>query len=181
MVKGKAISRIRLENENCVSYSKKHQVTEVKSMSQNVFVYGSLMFPEIYRKVTGSVPELTDAKLPGFRRYAVEGRGYPAIAPESEGNVEGKLLINVSDDELQALDSYEGISSGLYSRCRVQVEGPNGQVEAETYVAGYALEKRLKGEWDPAEFEKSYLGKPSARIAADFRAIEDNKLNENQS
>jgi len=141
-------------------------------MGHNVFVYGSLMFDAVYKGVTGRLPEFADARLPGFRRFAVvdvdADRPYPAMLPEPGGVVDGKIAIGVTDSELAELDKFEEVETGLYSRHSVTVEGPNGTIEAQAYVAGESLRPKLSGDWDPEVFEKLQLPKFLAEVFPSF-------------
>jgi len=144
-------------------------------MVHAVFVYGSLMFPPVYEGVTGTRPEFSDVTLPGFNRYAVkdsEGSAYPAMIPAVGGLVDGKLIVNVTDDELAALDRFEEVSSGLYSRRRVTVEGPSGPIEAEAYIAGESLRGKLSGDWDVETFARLKLPDYLVRVVGQFRQEE---------
>ncbi|WP_255151164.1 gamma-glutamylcyclotransferase family protein [Halorarius halobius] len=89
----------------------------------DVFVYGTLLDPH---QALAVVPDATfgaDATLHGV--HAVEGE-YPTLAPG--GTVEGQLL---TTEQMEALDRYEGVDSGLY--VRVSVPTDDGRT-AEVYV-----------------------------------------------
>jgi gamma-glutamylcyclotransferase (GGCT)/AIG2-like uncharacterized protein YtfP len=148
-------------------------------MARQIFVYGSLMFPPVYEGVTGTTPEFSDAKLPGFSRLAIhdaERTPYPAMVADPAGAVPGKLVSGVTDDELAALDRFEEVAAGLYSRRVVTVQGPSGYVEAEAYVASDELRTKLHGAWDPSVFEKEHLEKYLGTVVAQFRAEEGSRL-----
>ncbi|OVE83977.1 gamma-glutamylcyclotransferase family protein [Natronolimnobius baerhuensis] len=97
-----------------------------------VFVYGTLTEPNRVQDVLAvdtsdssqRDPSLFDgpAVLEGLHR--VEGR-YPTLAPG--GHVEGRLLC-VDDQELERLDRYEGVDTGLYTRVSVPGDGLEGPV-----------------------------------------------------
>jgi len=126
----------------------------------NIFLYGSLMFPAVYEGVTGVSPTMDDAALDGYRRYAVQnpqGSSYPGIIAQAGCSVSGKLVRNVSKDEVAALDAFEGLDRGLYSRERVIVRSGDTALTAFTYVAGPALLPYLAGEWSAEDFERTKL------------------------
>lgn len=54
--------------------------------SSSVFVYGSLMAPEVLHIVLQRLPANTPAVLPGYARYAIQNRVYPAIVRSSKGH-----------------------------------------------------------------------------------------------
>ncbi|MEF8826163.1 MAG: gamma-glutamylcyclotransferase family protein [Halapricum sp.] len=79
--------------------------------------------------IAGSIKEFEyegSATLSGLHR--VEGK-YPTLAPG--GRVEERLL---RTDEIDRLDAYEGVDSGLYVRVSVPVEGPGDRESAAVYV-----------------------------------------------
>lgn len=148
-------------------------------MGHHVFVYGSLMFAPVYEGVTGADPEFSDAKLPGFSRFAIhdaERTLYPAMVPDPAGVVVGKLVSGVSDEELAALDRFEEVAAGLYSRRAVTVQGPSGYVDAEAYVASDELRGKLQGSWEPNVFEALHLGEYLATVVAQFKVEEFTRL-----
>jgi gamma-glutamylcyclotransferase (GGCT)/AIG2-like uncharacterized protein YtfP len=79
-----------------------------------VFVYGTLTDPDRAAQVLDSFDYEGGATLTGLHR--VEG-AYPTLAPG--GSVTGRLL---RTEEIEALDDYEGVDRGLYTRVSVPVE-----------------------------------------------------------
>jgi gamma-glutamylcyclotransferase (GGCT)/AIG2-like uncharacterized protein YtfP len=92
----------------------------------DVFVYGTLTDRDRTAAVLGpgGFSDLGPARLRGLRR--VDGR-YPTLAPG--GRVDGRLL---HTERLEALDRYEGVAAGLYTRVPVPVAGDEGR--ASVYV-----------------------------------------------
>ena len=89
----------------------------------DVFVYGTLTTPDQVATVVDSYAFVGPALLHGL--HLVEGR-YPTLAPG--GEAAGRLL---RTDEIDRLDAYEGVDSGLY--VRVSVPRADGG-EAAVYV-----------------------------------------------
>lgn len=88
-------------------------------MAANLFVYGSLMFPEIWESLVRSVYQSAPATLLGYKRTRIVGDCYPVIRPATHGDfVTGQIHWRVSDADLRRLDQFEG---KLYRRRRVQV------------------------------------------------------------
>lgn len=85
----------------------------------DVFVYGTLTDPETVAEVVDSYAFVGSAVLEGL--HPVEGE-YPSLAPG--GDTGGRLL---RTEAIEALDEYEGVSSGLYVRASVPLEGPDGE------------------------------------------------------
>lgn len=99
-----------------------------------LFAYGTLMDPGRLAAVCGRTPEgPVPAVLRGFIRRET-AYGYPAIFPaEPEAAVPGVLWIGLTPLELVALDEYEDLGLA-YQRRLLQVETPQGIVEAWVYV-----------------------------------------------
>ena len=90
----------------------------------DAFVYGTLRDPERARELLGHADFGPDALLRGLHR--VDAR-YPTLAPG--GETRGRVL-RLRDDDLEALDAYEGVDRGLYVRVRV----PGDQGALWTYA-----------------------------------------------
>ncbi|KAK3286060.1 hypothetical protein CYMTET_6363 [Cymbomonas tetramitiformis] len=119
-----------------------------------IFVYGSLLAPEVLQVLLGRVPQNTEATLKGHRRYAICDRVYPAVIEEATGSVRGKVLWGLSEQEKAILDEFE---DDEYERktLLVQTEG-SGETEAEVYV--YAAGKgNLLPDWSYEGFRQVHL------------------------
>ncbi len=61
-----------------------------------VFVYGSLMAPEVLNIVLNRIPRTTPAVLHGYARYRIKQRVYPAIVPSlATHRVDGLVCVAV--------------------------------------------------------------------------------------
>jgi gamma-glutamylcyclotransferase (GGCT)/AIG2-like uncharacterized protein YtfP len=110
-------------------------------MAHSLFVYGTLMDDATRRRVTGAELVSVPATLHGYRRYALQGRAYPAIVPEPGATVAGQLLRGLSERALSRLDAYEGRE---YVRRRVQLTcDDDATVSAWTYVLAGRYRARL--------------------------------------
>lgn len=130
----------------------------------NVFVYGTLMYPEFIEELAGRRYEMKEATLHGYRRYRVKEKIYPGVIP-GEGRVEGKLLLDVDPGSIQLFDMYEGEE---YKRIEVEVIS-----EGQTYKAYMYLFKQpehLEGEWSPEAIDRQlvldFIGKIRERWEA---------------
>lgn len=108
-----------------------------------LFVYGSLVRPAVLDRVIGHPHpgQRLRARLQGFARATVPGWDYPLLFRDAEAVTDGVLILDLSKENLQALDAYEEVDDGAYCRIPVTVEtwgcGPGlAQMEAETYLAG---------------------------------------------
>lgn len=92
----------------------------------SIFIYGSLMAPQVVEVLLGRIPEqITAARLAHYSRYPVKGQVFPAIIPgkadggeKSAAGVTGVILFGLSDGERKALDWFEDVE---YQRTPVQV------------------------------------------------------------
>lgn len=87
-------------------------------MTESLFVYGTLMDPQVQRRVFGRAAPGQPDKLLGYRKDQIRlgfGIVYPIIRPEAEGSVEG-LVIQITPAELRLIDHYEGTA---YRRSKV--------------------------------------------------------------
>ncbi len=78
-------------------------------MTEQLFVYGTLMDPIVQFAVFGRATEGKPDKLPNYRKSRIRlgGRVYPIVKPAAGSSVEGQV-ITVSPTELNRIDHYEG-------------------------------------------------------------------------
>ncbi|KAG6553853.1 hypothetical protein Mapa_004770 [Marchantia paleacea] len=123
---------------------------------RNVFVYGSLMAPEVLTAVIRRVPLQATAVVDNFHRYSIRNRLYPAVLPLAGGNVTGKILFDLTHEELKMLDDFEDVE---YTRQLVETTVQDKvtddvnisialPVQAYLYVWANAEDKSLYGDWD---------------------------------
>ncbi len=142
-------------------------------MAEKLFVYGTLMFPEIRSVLVRREFDTFSAQLQGYRRFAISLAGraaVPAIVADEKTSVSGLVLSGVDRKSLWVFDTFEGVKGGLYTRERVMVKDGEGRaIEAMTYVSGPAMRETLKGDWDPEIFRKRHLVAYRRRIIAAWR------------
>ena len=114
---------------------------------RHAFVYGTLVDPLCLDEVLGHrhAGERLPARLRGYRRIADVAYPYPYIVAEHDGCVDGVLLMDLSSDDIRALDEYEDLDEGVYRRELVEVEawgcGPRTlRFQAYAYLAGPAIQ-----------------------------------------
>lgn len=81
-----------------------------------LFVYGTLMFPAVRRKVyarTLTPGMLREAALPGHRAVRVAGAAYPTAVAAEGALLSGLLLPVPSVDDWERLRTYEGPEYGI--------------------------------------------------------------------
>ena len=92
-------------------------------MSDAVFVYGTLMVPEIWQAVTRTLspPQARPALLHGYQRRKVEAADFPGIFATGNENdfVRGYVYENILANVFDQLDRYE---DQFYQRVEIVVE-----------------------------------------------------------
>lgn len=122
-----------------------------------LFVYGTLLFPELRTRVAGRPLEGREALLPGYGRRALRNAAYPGVVRVPGDATPGLLLEGVDACALARIDRFEG---SLYARRHlpVRVHGRPGFVHAAVYVVPPARRDVLADEaWDPRAFAEAHL------------------------
>jgi gamma-glutamylcyclotransferase (GGCT)/AIG2-like uncharacterized protein YtfP len=140
-------------------------------MRHDVFVYGSLLFPDIFEAVTRALPRRSDATLDGYARYRLRGESYPAIVPEPGARTAGAVYHDLTLDMLERLDRFEGLE---YERARVSVVLAAGPaVSALAYVLEPGELHRIEPvPWDPEHFDREHRASFAALHPLRSEAIE---------
>jgi len=120
----------------------------------NLFVYGSLRDPHIFKSVSGLSFTLKPAKLdeqtllaepaflPRHRKVSPDNVYFYAVGSPS-GKIEGYVIYDVPAAAMAEIDFYEG---KRYDRETVQVHTANGLVEAQAYLASHESMRRHFGD-----------------------------------
>lgn len=121
-----------------------------------LFSYGTLMFPQVMRAVTGAVYPRRAAKLHGYACHRLRGEIYPGIIAQAGGEVSGCVWSGIDAAAWRLIDAYEGEG---YERRLLEVDGgPGMPLRAWGYVMSPASRDRLEaGDWDRDEFECRHL------------------------
>ena len=122
----------------------------------NLFAYGSLILPEVMKKVAGRLFRNEEAELHGFARFKFKGKSYPGIMPFPDHSTDGVLYYEVDPETAERLDQFEG---NAYERVPVTVATEHGEwADAETYVVRRSARRSLSADaWDEYEFRKEAL------------------------
>ncbi|WP_045031647.1 gamma-glutamylcyclotransferase family protein [Draconibacterium sediminis] len=120
----------------------------------NVFVYGSLLFPEIADGLCGQKLKSENATLNGYARFALKGADYPAIIKKDNFTVKGKVLRNLDENAIYLLTFYEGDEYGMVP---VKVETNSGIINAVAFVWMAGNEFLEDFDWDEDKFESESL------------------------
>ena len=107
------------------------------SATRSVFVYGTLMAPEVMQTMLARVPPAPLAcVLKGYSRHPVQDAPFPAIIPQSNLRVDGLLYRHLTPEDVQALDFFED-EGQEYQRIDVQVHDASDETkvyEAQAYL-----------------------------------------------
>jgi gamma-glutamylcyclotransferase (GGCT)/AIG2-like uncharacterized protein YtfP len=132
-----------------------------------LFVYGTLMFPEVLRALLGRVPESVPAAVAGWRAARLPGHVYPVLVPAGAGTARGLLLTGLTAAEWRVLDEYEGPMYDL--RPVALTDGRRGWAYVGADPAAASAE-----DWDAdrfaAEHLSAYLGQCTGWAAEEGRA-----------
>ncbi|GLC34994.1 hypothetical protein PLESTM_000262800 [Pleodorina starrii] len=136
-------------------------------MPGNAFVYGTLMADEVVRVLIKRVPPSKPAALKGYTRYKVKGQVFPAIVPSTaEAKVEGKVLLDLSDKELEILDVYE--SEEYYRATVAPVLEDGSETKADVYVWKDQYSHALNPvPWSYEEWRSNHLDAWVSRLTPD--------------
>lgn len=133
-----------------------------------LFAYGTLQIAEVLQAVIGQRRDGVPALLPGYRRFCVPGKPYPAMVVDRASSVSGLLYDGLSAAELALLDYYEG---ELYERQELLVRVQSAQVPALSYVLSRAHGALVTEEpWDLQAFEREHLASYLQRLGHPRRA-----------
>ena len=121
---------------------------------ENLFVYGTLLFAGVVKKVTGKTFQTTPATLHGYRRCRLVGCDYPAISEDENTKTEGALLFDVDEDSMKKIELFEGDE---YEKKKVNVFSNSETYEAIVFVWKSNSNFLTQNEWRSSEFEKNNL------------------------
>ncbi len=121
---------------------------------QHVFVYGSLLFPEIAEGLCQCSIQTEEAVLKDYKRLAVSGADYPAIIEQNNSKVEGKLLLNLDQHSLEILTFFEGDE---YDLTAVEVQTKKGGMQALVFTWKPGLNYLETFDWDKQQFKTKSL------------------------
>jgi gamma-glutamylcyclotransferase (GGCT)/AIG2-like uncharacterized protein YtfP len=85
-----------------------------------LFIYGTLIDPEIQKSILGRIINGIPNILEGYEKseIEIEGEKYPLTVQNKNEIVEG-LVIDINDDELKKIDEYEGVE---YKRIEIVLQ-----------------------------------------------------------
>ena len=126
-----------------------------KDSGMNLFVYGTLVFPELYTAITNRQRKKYKAILKGYKRVSLENLPFPALVKASEHTQPGFLIKNIEPEELLLLIDYEG---DMYEYEQLEVQLDHSVCDAIVFLLKPEFEGLISGEeWDMDGFSKLHL------------------------
>lgn len=125
---------------------------------QSIFVYGTLLFPELQKALLGRYPETEPAQLEGYDAnivsYGQHYTNYPVLKPVKDGIVKGLVLNSLSETELDILKFYEGDEYCLETKS-ISVHGRVRPLKTFVYTSNENIE--YGPTWEMEYFRNNYL------------------------
>ena len=127
-------------------------------MHDRLFVYGTLLFKQVWQCIVGKEVSNEPAAAPNWARYYVKAKPYPGIKHQLGSSVDGMLITGLNDEDWAKLDAFE---DNIYSRQIIELIDNRGvSVCANAYVITNESAIYLSDKvWTPAEFSRLQLDK----------------------
>jgi gamma-glutamylcyclotransferase (GGCT)/AIG2-like uncharacterized protein YtfP len=123
----------------------------------NLFAYGTLMFPEVWKRVVGDEYQQAPAQLSGMALYRAAGELFPVMVEGQPSDIApGLVFFEIPAETWAKLDRYE---SKVYDRVEVAAEIPGGRiVRAQAYQLPLRNRHVASAEsWDAEVFRRDSL------------------------
>lgn len=118
------------------------------------FAYGSNLNSAQMRERCPQSRKFGVARLPGYR-WIITTRGYASVVASPDDVVEG-VIYELSDEDEQLLDGFEGVADGRYRKVELPVVKGQESVPALVYIDPITAEGEPKAE---------YIGRMNAGVA----------------
>ncbi|PLX41938.1 MAG: gamma-glutamylcyclotransferase [Deltaproteobacteria bacterium] len=120
-----------------------------------LFVYGTLIFPEVVAALLGALSEARPATAKGFSVRALKGRIYPGLAEEAGALAEGILYYGLDGEKMDTLDRFEGEE---YRLSEIRVACGEEELTALVYLLAEPFTELLTVDrWDRLRFFQNHL------------------------
>jgi gamma-glutamylcyclotransferase (GGCT)/AIG2-like uncharacterized protein YtfP len=83
------------------------RISQVLTEPAPLFVYGSLLLPEVMNILIDRDPARTRAVVPGCRVVALAGKVYPALVRDPSFAATGEVVRGLTHDEWRVIDAFE--------------------------------------------------------------------------
>lgn len=124
----------------------------------NLFVYGSLMYEPVWRRLLPERHARQAARLRGFQRLCMRDAVYPGLRARAGAEVDGVLVMQLSAWAMGVLDRFEG---ECYRRESVSVITHEArEIPCQVFVTRERCHHLLTStEWHPQTFEQRHLAR----------------------
>jgi len=125
----------------------------------HLFTYGTLMFPEVWQRISIGLFPSQPALLRGYSIFRVKDAVYPGITCcDSAPGVKGVVYLDLDEDTLFELDTYE---SSFYERQPVKAILEDGtEIDCHAYIVPPSRRDMLTDEaWNANWFRIHELDK----------------------
>ncbi|WP_239382299.1 MULTISPECIES: gamma-glutamylcyclotransferase family protein [unclassified Frankia] len=116
-----------------------------------LFVYGSLLFPDVLHVLIDRDPHRVPVTVTGWRVIALPERIYPGLIPDPTTTATGHLFDDLTQAERETLDAFE---ADIYTLTRVPLD--HGR-HAWTYACTNPTDFLPAEPWSPEEFTRTHL------------------------
>lgn len=125
---------------------------------KNLFVYGSLMYHQVWSRLLKGRHARQPAQLLDHKRVCIHGEYYPALIADSGSSVQGMLVSDLTVRDIKVLDEFEG---RYYQRISVTVSTATAHgVACDVYLFRNKYRHLLSDrEWSNETFRSKYLSK----------------------
>lgn len=122
----------------------------------HVFTYGTLMFGEMMKALTGRTFPTVPASVQGYKRIKLKGENFPGLIPMENERTHGIIHRDVDPESFKLIDALE---DDFYDRSVLEIRGDNGEFyRALTYVINQpSLPFLTLDSWDPDEFKEKHF------------------------
>ena len=122
--------------------------------TENVFTYGSLMFPQVWQRVVRGSYTSSIATIHGFRRVCVLNGAHPSlIIARRAPPIQGRLYFSIDATDIARLDYFE---TSAYERVLVSATVGTSSLHAQAYI-GLDTARLLDRDWSETAFAQAGL------------------------
>ncbi|MEX5634129.1 gamma-glutamylcyclotransferase family protein [Parafrankia sp. FMc2] len=116
-----------------------------------LFVYGSLLFPDVLRALIDRDPHRVPVTVTGWQVIALPERIYPGLIREQAATATGHLFDDLTEAEWNTLDAFE---ADIYTLSRI---GLDHDRHAWAYACAEPAKFLPAQPWSPDEFARDHL------------------------
>ena len=129
-----------------------------------LFVYGTLQFPEILRALLNEVPDMTPAKLKGYRAASLKNRMFPGLVKSDDSSTDGFVLdLTVEQYGIIAAWEDEKYIEHYFQNKEITVEADTSSEVVQVFLWNDES-SALPENWDKEKFYKTHLDEYLQRI-----------------